>query len=133
MSVKKQPISLSVKPRGKAAIDDDAVESFANQAETETQKITQQNKIASTSTTSRAGKKKNKPAASKVKRDSFTMPEDDYELIHKLINKLMKAGMLMNKGEILRAGLKALNDMSVKELKDVCDQVERIKTGRPPE
>jgi hypothetical protein len=64
-----------------------------------------------------------KLVADKVKRDSFTMPEDDYELINKLIHKLMKSGVLMNKGEILRVGLKALNGMPIKDLKLVCEQV----------
>lgn len=129
MSVKKQPISLAVKPRGKAAIDEDAVEDFGNMAETETQR----KKDPKVPPRTRATKKKMKPAAEKVKRDSFTMPEDDYELINKLIMKAMKAGILMNKGEILRAGLKALNSMNSKDVKAAFEQVEKIKTGRPKE
>jgi hypothetical protein len=139
MSVKRQPVSLSVKPRGKPTIDEDAVEDFGNQAETETQKKTSRRskvlnkQINGEKSTPRNPKKKIKPAAEKVKRDSFTMPENDYEIIGKLISKLMRSGILMNKGEVLRAGLKALNSMPIKELKAVCEEVEKIKTGRPKE
>jgi len=132
MKPKKAPMSLNVGKRNSKPVNDDAVEKFGNQAETETQKKPDKI-IAAFNKRRNQQKKKLTAGADKVKRDSFTMPEDDYALIGKLIGKLMKSGVLMNKGEILRAGLKALNSMPIKDLKDICDQVEKIKTGRPKE
>lgn len=67
----------------------------------------------------------------KVIRDTFSMPEDDYGIIAHLRHECMLLGIAMNKGEILRAGLHALNTMSSQELKESALSVEKIKTGRP--
>lgn len=112
---------------GKSRLSDEDVEDFGNKAETVTQK-----KAPSKNPVNKR-KVKTKAPVARVKRDSFTMPEEDYELIQKTINRLMKSGVLLNKGEVLRAGLKALNAMTVNELKQVAGEVEKIKTGRPVE
>lgn len=67
----------------------------------------------------------------KVIRGSYTMPPDDHELIEKLKTKCLNLGIVMNKGEILRAGLHALNRLSPSEVKVVAETVEKVKTGRP--
>lgn len=120
-----------VKLPSRKRMNDDDVEDFGNKAETEVQK--EEKAAPKKKTVTRSRKPKPKPTAAKVKRDSFTMPEDDYLLIQRTINRLMKSGVLLNKGEVLRAGLHALNAMPVKELKAVAEGVERVKTGRPPE
>jgi hypothetical protein len=82
----------------------------------------------------RAVKKVNTGASnSQVVRDSFTMPDYDYVLIEKTKTRLMKKGVLLNKAEVLRAGLHALKRMSDKDLLDISEGVEKIKTGRPAE
>ena len=68
-----------------------------------------------------------------VKRDSFTMPLSDYELIPKLQKRCMKAGVGANKSEILRAGLTALDAMSDEELLGFIERLEKVKTGRRPQ
>jgi hypothetical protein len=70
--------------------------------------------------------------AVKVIRDSFTIPNDEYELISQLKKRCMKAGVSANKSEVLRAGLAALNGMSDRELVRVFQDLARVKTGRPP-
>lgn len=68
----------------------------------------------------------------RVIRDSFTMPEADYGLIGPLKKRCMKAGIGVNKSELLRAGLRALTEMSDRELAQHVDRLVRIKPGRRP-
>jgi hypothetical protein len=70
-------------------------------------------------------------AGSKVVRDSFSMIERDYELISALKARCLKLGVSVNKSQILRAGLNALDNMSDKNLTDIIDNLAEVKTGRP--
>lgn len=67
----------------------------------------------------------------KVVRDSFTMPQADYELITLLKKRSLQSGIETNKSEILRAGLLALNQMAERDFLDKIETVEKVKTGRP--
>jgi hypothetical protein len=67
----------------------------------------------------------------KVIRDSFTMPHNDYSLIEKLKQELLKSGLEVKKSELLRAGLLALEKLSITQIKKAVAQLEAIKTGRP--
>ncbi len=53
-------------------------------------------------------------AQTKVVRDGFSMPADDYALIAELQAQCLKAGIAATKSEVLRAGLHALRQMSRK-------------------
>ncbi len=77
------------------------------------------------------GNEKRKEDQVKVVRDSFTMPQTDYDLITLLKKRALQAGNETNKSEVLRAGLLALNQMSEAEFLDKITTVEKIKTGRP--
>jgi len=72
-----------------------------------------------------------KPEESKVVRDSFTMPVSDYEKLTKLKTRCLEQGTHIKKGELLRAGLRALENMSNIQLLETVQGVEKIKTGRP--
>lgn len=74
---------------------------------------------------------KSKQEQLKVVRDSFTMPQTDYELITLLKKRALLSGSEANKSEILRAGLLALSQMSETEFLDKIMTIEKIKTGRP--
>jgi hypothetical protein len=74
---------------------------------------------------------KNKQDDLKVIRDSFTMPQADYDLIKFLKKRSLQAGFEITKSEIIRAGLHSLNQMDEKEFKARITKVEKIKTGRP--
>lgn len=78
-------------------------------------------------------KKLKKKADTKVKvvRDSFTMPQSDYELIAELKQKALKAGLHVKKSELLRASLQAFAKLSTAQLKSAITGLEKIKTGRP--
>jgi hypothetical protein len=67
----------------------------------------------------------------KVVRDSFTMPQADYELITALKNRSLNSGVQTTKSEILRAGLLALEQMNDADFLNKLRIVEKIKTGRP--
>jgi len=88
-------------------------------------------KPAKADKTEKAKKAGKREPAQKVVRDSFTMPKDDYDLIAELKKKCAEIGIGAKKGELLRAGLKALSALSPAQLKTRLAGVEKIKTGRP--
>lgn len=67
----------------------------------------------------------------KVVRDSFTMPQNEYQKIAQIKETCLEAGLQVKKSEVLRAGLKALAGMSPAQLKRALSGLEKIKTGRP--
>lgn len=75
--------------------------------------------------------KKGEGKKEKVIRDSFSMPQEDYELIGILKQKAVKSGLHMKKSELLRVGLQVLNKMTAPRLKQALMGVEKLKTGRP--
>ena len=79
----------------------------------------------------KAKKEKKVQGKSKVVRDSFTMPQNDYDKIAQLKQVCQKAGLHVKKSELLRAGLQALSKMTVPQLERVIVQLTPIKTGRP--
>lgn len=68
----------------------------------------------------------------RVKRDSFTMPVIDHELIANLQKRCMKSAISPTKSEILRAGLAALCAMDDSELAVLVEALPKVKTGRKP-
>ncbi len=81
--------------------------------------------------TSKVSSKKRKAFKTKVIRDSFSFPEQDYVKISELKKTCLASGIHVKKNEILRAGLHLLTGLSLPELKQAIDRVEKIKTGRP--
>jgi hypothetical protein len=75
--------------------------------------------------------KKRKSIKEKVIRDSFSFPEHDYLKISELKQTCLAEGIHVKKGELLRAGLQLLTKLSLAELKQAIEQVEKVKTGRP--
>ncbi len=75
--------------------------------------------------------KKGKTIKTKVIRDSFSFPEQDYLKISELKKTCLTAGIHVKKSEILRAGLQLLTKLTLTELKQVIEQVEKVQTGRP--
>jgi hypothetical protein len=88
--------------------------------------------------TALAQKKTGEPAqphkngAGKVIRDSFTIPDGEYEMISRIKKRCMKVGIGANKSEVLRAGLATLDRMSDRDLARAFESLTRVKTGRPP-
>lgn len=76
-------------------------------------------------------KEKKNEVKIKVVRDSFTMPQADYDIIAELKQKALKTGLHVKKSELLRAGLQVLSKLSTAQLKQSISNLEKIKTGRP--
>jgi len=76
-------------------------------------------------------KKIKKEAKVKVVRDSFTMPQNEYQKIAEIKDICLKSKLHVKKSEVLRAGLKVLGKLSNAQLKKVLGELEKIKTGRP--
>ena len=79
----------------------------------------------------KTAKKAKKVNKKKVVRDSFTMPQSEYQKIAEIKAICLKAKMHVKKSEVLRAGLKALSDFNATQLKRALSELEKIKTGRP--
>jgi hypothetical protein len=88
-------------------------------------------KPAAKSVPKQAGKKSKKEHKVKVVRDSFTMPQSEYQKIADIKAVFLKSKMHVKKSEVLRAGLKILSELNVAKLKLVVNSLEKIKTGRP--
>lgn len=74
-----------------------------------------------------------KPVQSKTKmeRDSFTMPKEEYAQIAALKKRLENLARPTKKSELLRAGLKVLSALDDTTLLNSLNSLAAIKTGRP--
>ena len=68
---------------------------------------------------------------SKLVRDSFTIPKDEYVVLDLLKQRTAQLGHPAKKSELLRAGIKLLSGLSDPALKKAMGAVPAIKTGRP--
>lgn len=77
--------------------------------------------------------KQDKPAKREPRlvRDSFTMPQSDFNLVVVLKQRAMTGQRQAKKSELLRAGLRALAALSPAALVKALDKLEPVKTGRP--
>jgi hypothetical protein len=98
--------------------------------ETATKKTPATAKKAVKATSKPATKKPRKAPKIKVVRDSFTMPQNEYEEIAKIKDAFRKAGLPVKKSEVLRAGLKALGELNMAQMKRILAGLEKVKTGR---
>lgn len=76
-------------------------------------------------------KKTKKEPKVKIVRDSFTMPQSEYQKIAEIKEICLEAGLPVKKSEVLRAGLKALAKLNAVQLKRALTGLAKIKTGRP--
>jgi hypothetical protein len=72
-----------------------------------------------------------KPAKTKLVRDSFTMPSDEYAVLAQLKQRALAAAHPVKKSELLRAGIKLLAGLTGAALMVALKNVPAIKTGRP--
>jgi hypothetical protein len=74
-----------------------------------------------------------KEKAKKIKlvRDSFTMPEAEYEVLGQVKKTCLKAGVEIKKSELLRIGVALIRRLDVASLKGVLATLPQLKSGRP--
>ena len=89
------------------------------------------NKRSTSPAPKKAAKKAKKEHKKKVVRDSFTMPQSEYQKIAEIKAICLKAKMHVKKSEVLRAGLVILAKLNATQLKRALSELEKIKTGRP--
>ena len=76
--------------------------------------------------------KTSKPRNAKLVRDSFTMPEREYELIATVKKRCIAKGLAVKKSEVLRAAVIRFAMLSDTAVMGAVRALEVIKTGRPP-
>jgi hypothetical protein len=67
----------------------------------------------------------------KLVRDSFTIPKDEYQVLDTLKGRALGLERHVKKGELIRAGIRALDAMSDRAFLNAVDAVPTLKTGRP--
>lgn len=72
-----------------------------------------------------------KQKKARLVRDSYAMPENEYQRIAELKKRLVGLSADYKKSELLRAGIALLAALNDSELTAVMGGIERIKTGRP--
>jgi hypothetical protein len=72
-----------------------------------------------------------KARKSKLVRDSFTMPEHEYEVIGQVKKACLKAGFEIKKSELLRIGVALISQLDLATLQNVLASLPQLKTGRP--
>ncbi len=78
-----------------------------------------------------AGMVKGKIKKSKLVRDSFTMPESEYQILNDVKKAFLKSGIAVKKSELLRAGVALLNTTSEDKLRILIAGLPPLKAGRP--
>ena len=76
-------------------------------------------------------KKKDKAKKQKLVRDSFTMPEAEYEALAEMKKTCIKAGMTVKKSELLRVAVSLLRKMDVAQIEQALGTLTPVKAGRP--
>ena len=67
----------------------------------------------------------------KLVRDSFTMPQQDFDLVAAMKKRALAFQRPAKKSELLRAGLHALHALDNAALKHALDRLSTLKPGRP--
>ena len=72
-----------------------------------------------------------KARKARLVRDSFTMPEREYELLGQVKKACLKAGFEVKKSELLRIGVALIGQLDLATLQNVLASLPQLKTGRP--
>lgn len=64
-------------------------------------------------------------------RETFSMPPDESARIDQARMRAARLGVILNRSEVVRAGIAALALLDEDQLAEVAGNVEKIKTGRP--
>jgi hypothetical protein len=74
---------------------------------------------------------KEKSKKEKLVRDSFTMPEAEYQVLGDVKKACLKAGIDVKKSELLRVGVALIRQLDTARLKEILDTLPVLKAGRP--
>jgi hypothetical protein len=74
---------------------------------------------------------KEKSRKEKLVRDSFTMPEAEYQVLGDVKKTCLKAGIDVKKSELLRVGVALIRQLDTARLKEILGTLPTLKAGRP--
>lgn len=74
---------------------------------------------------------KGKIKKTKLIRDSFTMPADEYQVLGDVKKTFLRAGLEVKKSELLRIGVALIRDLDLANLKRAVAGLRPVKAGRP--
>ena len=74
---------------------------------------------------------KEKVKKPKLVRDSFTMPEAEYQVLGDVKKACLRAGVGVKKSELLRVGVALIRKLDLAKLKEVLAGLPPLKAGRP--
>jgi len=133
-AVKKAPAAKSVaaqpKPAGKTAPAKKAVP-VGKGGSTPDKKPATNAKAAKAPKVAKPAAAKEKVKKPRLVRDSFTMPETEYQALGDVKKAFLKIGMSVKKSELLRAGVALIKGMELAKLKTVIEALPPVKAGRP--
>ena len=136
----KTALKKTPKPSGKAVVKASSKASAKSAAKATTTKAVAAPVIANTSglspeateVASATHVKTAKPKKAKLVRDSFTMPESEYNLIAEVKKRCLARGESVKKSEVLRAAIIAFAALPDASIGTALHALAHIKTGRPP-
>jgi hypothetical protein len=79
----------------------------------------------------KAAQPKEKSKKLKLVRDSFTMPDMEYQVLGDMKKACIKAGFEIKKSELLRIGVMLIRKMDAAQLKQALAGLTPLKPGRP--
>ncbi len=92
-------------------------------------------KAATKKTTKKSSKKTHakalKPVKTKLIRDSFAIPENEYAALVAVKKSCLKAGLEIKKTELIRIGIALVNNLTTAKIKTAKGKLTPISAGRP--
>lgn len=76
--------------------------------------------------------KAGKPRKDRLVRDSFTMPESEYEMLAQVKKRCIASGKAVKKSEVLRAAINCFAALGDAAIGKAIAALPPVKTGRPP-
>ncbi len=119
------------KPRAPRAPAKTLPIAVASPSEPATKAATQAKSAKPTKPSQPATAKPDEKVRTKLIRDSFTMPREDFDLIAQLKARALDFKRPTKKSELLRAGLQALAAYDDARLQSALQGLRVLKTGRP--
>lgn len=74
---------------------------------------------------------KTPPGSGRAVRESLSLLPEESQIIDNLRLRLATVGVIPNRSELLRAGIRALKDLDAKALDELLSKVPKLKPGRP--
>ncbi len=68
---------------------------------------------------------------SRIIRETFSLPPAESEVIENIRRRCAVVGVMLNRSEVIRAGISALQKLDEPSFLEVVSRIPKLKTGRP--